>query len=58
MNKFKRVHDSMKPAGLGRRDLPNLSESSLAGGLCGLAKQNGPRVSDSEAEDRQLTKPN
>ncbi len=38
------LHDSIKPAGLVRRELPNLSESSLAG-------PNGPRV-NAEAEDR------
>ncbi len=32
-------HDSIKPASLVRRELRNLSESSLAGGLRGLARR-------------------
>ncbi len=35
------LHDSIKPAGLVRRELPNLSESSLAGGLWELVSPNG-----------------
>ncbi len=30
------LHDSIQPAGLVRRELPNLSESTLAGGVYGI----------------------